>query len=125
MLAALERGRAVGAQRGVAEVEDMLPLVAEEHRGGELGLHAILAGTRSHAHALEPDHPGTLRAALGARPRAAPELPALALEQRLAVLQLLDLADEAVGSSPEAGGGKRARDRGPFLPRCLPLVHAV
>src|SRR5258708_14681806 len=109
MLAALERGRAVGAQRGVAEVEDMLPLVAEEHRGGELGLHAILAGTRSHAHALEPDHPGTLRAALGARPRAAPEPPALALDPRLAGLQRLDLADEAVVAAPAVRGEKPLR----------------
>src|ERR1700694_1133795 len=56
MLAAFERRRAMGAQRGLAEMEHVLPLVAEEHRGGELGLDAVLARSLRDAHTLEPDH---------------------------------------------------------------------
>src|ERR1700730_11631494 len=64
MLSESEGFRTMGTQHRGAEVEDVLPFVAQEHRSLVLRLHAVVSRAVRHAHLLQPDQPRARGAAL-------------------------------------------------------------
>src|SRR3954467_6583664 len=125
MLAFRERDGAMRAQHRVAQMEHVLPFVAEEHRRLQLGLQAVIARTLCDAHALESHHAGALPARLRGASRTSPELPTVAREQCRAVAHLRHAALEPVAASHEIRGEKRLWIVVHFLRRALLLDHTV
>ena len=123
VLALLQLLGAVRPNRDRAQAEEVLPLVAEIHRGGEIGLHAIVARSVGKTDALETDQRRAVTAGLRAFARQSPKLPAVALEQRGTIANFRHTSLQPIVAAHEIGGEQRDRIAVHLL-RCTLLLDA-
>src|SRR5690349_11417658 len=125
LLTRRQRACPIRAQPQVALVEQVLPAVAEEHRGDERQPDRVVAGAFGEPDALEADHSGRVGARRRAAARLAPDPPAVAGEQGGVAAPLGDLAGHPVVAAHEVGDEERARLAVELLRRPLLLDDAV
>src|SRR5439155_22413326 len=94
-------GGAVAAQSQCPKLEQILLAIAEKHASQEFGPQTVLAGPTGKLGALEPDNAIGSVAGLEHAARGAPQLPAVAFEQRAAIRHLGHLARQMIVAAHE------------------------